>query len=162
MAAVGVVVAFRVPPASIHGSVPSNPAAEKMEFPVTVKLVEVASVEDAVTVRRLVMVEVPEFTRIPPVNERRVEVASPGKGQEYAAAGQVVLQVSPVMQRVVAAKVVEVASVVVPLVLVKLEKSAFVAWRAVAKKEVEVALVVVAFKPVKLASVEEANEIRPP
>jgi hypothetical protein len=79
----------------------------------------VASVEDAFTILRFVMVLVPEFTTIPPVNERRVEVASPGNGQEKLDAGQVVRQVSPVRQMTVDAKVVEVAFDVVALSAVK-------------------------------------------
>ena len=75
----GVVVDLSEPPPSSHVSV--LVIEEKMEFPVTVRLVEVASVVELFTMRRLVIVEVPEFTMMPPVKERRVEVASPGKGQ---------------------------------------------------------------------------------
>ena len=76
------VVARREPPASIHGKTLASPAAEKMEFPETVRLVVVASVVEELTILRLVIVEVPEFTRMPPVNESWVEVALFGKGQE--------------------------------------------------------------------------------
>ena len=180
MVAVGVVVARKLPPPSSHVSAVVMP--EKMEFPVTVRFVVVASVVELLTRRRLVIVEVPELTTMPPWNDRRVEVASEGNGQEYAAAGQDVLQVSELRQMVpalktvaprlvevafvacsaVAKSVVEVAFVVVPLVPRKLVMRPPVACSAVAKSDVEVAFVVVAFNPVKFASVEEAKEMRPP
>jgi len=80
VAAVGVVVARKLPPPSIHVRELRSPAAEKMELPETVRLVEVASVarnlvakrevevalvEVLVSMSRLVMVDDAELTKTP-------------------------------------------------------------------------------------------------
>jgi hypothetical protein len=89
-----VVVARREPPASIHGKTLARPAA-KMVFPVTVRLVVVASVVELFTMRRFVMVLVPEFTRIPPSKAMRVVVAFAGNG--HGKPPQVTEATSPVV-----------------------------------------------------------------
>lgn len=70
------------------------------------RLVEVAFVDVLLMISRFDMVDDAAFTRIPPVNERSVEVAFDGNGHENPV-GHVERQVSPVRQSSTAENAVE-------------------------------------------------------
>jgi len=124
-------------------------------------LVVVAFVLVALTMSRFVIVEEAEFTRMPPVNERSVEVALFGNGQvKPPPVGQLVMQVSPDRQIVVAPKVVVVAFVPRKVEAKSVVEVALVDWSVVEKKLVEVACEVVAFLALKSWKVEEAETAR--